>query len=171
MFGVSCSLFQLYTLEFKVSTLSIHDLHTYDLGMSGMKEFGALIKRAREQRGLTQAELGARIGYTHSFVVRLERGQMTNPPTPQTMRDLERELGVSRREMLEAAGYLDDDVEHDEAGLEEFHARLDPLLVGLDEYDLDAVLDAATAMANASRRRRERTHGSPQPVDASGSSQ
>lgn len=90
-----------------MSTLSIHDLHTYDLGMSGMKEFGALIKRAREQRGLTQAELGARIGYTHSFVVRLERGQMTNPPTSQTMRDLERELGVSRRAMLEAMGYLD----------------------------------------------------------------
>ena len=90
-----------------MSTLSIHDLHTYDLGMSGMREFGALIKRAREQRGLTQAELGARIGYTHSFVVRLERGQMTNPPTSQTMRDLERELGVSRRAMLEAMGYLD----------------------------------------------------------------
>src|SRR5690606_38556399 len=132
MFGVSCSLFQLYTLEFKVSTLSIHDLHTYDLGMSGMKEFGALIKRAREQRGLTQAELGARIGYAHSFVVRLERGQMTNPPTPQTMRDLERELGVSRREMLEAAGYLDDDdVEQDETGLEEIHARLDRYLIDL----------------------------------------
>lgn len=77
------------------------------IDMSGMAEFGALIKRAREQRGLTVVDLGNRLGRTHTFVVRLETAKNTNPPDPQTMRDLERILGVSRRQMLEALGYLD----------------------------------------------------------------
>jgi len=77
--------------------------------MAGMTEFGALIRRAREQRGLTGAELAARIDRPHSFLVRIERGQNANPPDPQTFADLARALGLPTRVMLEALGYWADD--------------------------------------------------------------
>src|SRR5690606_15387150 len=117
----------------------------------------------------SQSAFASAVGLTQSKYGRIENGTIKELPTPEDLRLIGDALGLSMEDMLRAAGYLTDEGEDTEkAGLEEFHARLDPLLVGLDEYDLDAVLDAATAMANASRRRRERTHGSPQPVDASG---
>lgn len=75
--------------------------------MTGMAEFGALIKRAREQRGLTGVELAHRIGRQHSFVVRYEKGQPSNLPDPHDFNAFARELGLSKTAMLEAAGYLD----------------------------------------------------------------
>lgn len=81
--------------------------------MGDMAEFGALIKSARDRRGLTQTALGTRIGYSPNFVNRIESGSMTNPPSPQTMRELERELGVSRQAMLVSMGYLDEAQDHE----------------------------------------------------------
>lgn len=76
------------------------------VSMSGMAEFGALIKRARERKGLTGAELATRLGRPHPFVVRIETAKNSNPPDPQTFADLARVLGLSETEMLEALGYL-----------------------------------------------------------------
>ena len=78
-------------------------------GMAGMAEFGALIRRAREQQGWTGAELAQRIGRPHPFVVRIETGKNSNPPDPQTFDDLARTLRLSKRAMLEALGYWEDD--------------------------------------------------------------
>ena len=76
--------------------------------MNEMQEFGALIKSARLQRGWTQTELASRIGYgTHNVVLRMERGDLSNPPDPPTMRALEKVLGIPRQKMLEVMGYLD----------------------------------------------------------------
>ncbi len=87
--------------------LSIVGQRIDTLGMAGLQEFGALIKRARENLGMTGAELAIRLDRPHSFVVRIERGQNANPPDPQTFADLARILRISKGEMLMALGYLE----------------------------------------------------------------
>lgn len=91
--------------------------HTHDtqsavilLAMSEMEEVGALIKRSREKKGLTQGQLGNLIGYSSNFVSRLEAGSPKNPPTPETLRELERILGLPglTKKLLVAMGYLSD---------------------------------------------------------------
>ena len=141
------------------------------LGMAGMEEFGALIKSARERRGLTQAGLGARVGYSPNFVNRLEAGSIKNPPTPETLRELERLLGLPglTRMLLEAMGYLSaEDAGHDKAGLGKIHARLDQSLSVLSERDLQVVIELAEFLARtsdpASPPESEQQHDDPAPT-------
>lgn len=89
-----------------MSTIAQRNLNNHSLGMAGLQEFGALIKRARDAKGLTQAAAGQLLGRPHTFLVRLERGENSNPPDPQTFHDLGKLLGLSPREMLESLGYL-----------------------------------------------------------------
>ncbi|WP_107654085.1 helix-turn-helix transcriptional regulator [Nocardia suismassiliense] len=44
-------------------------------------EFGQAVRRAREQRGLNQADLAERLGVTRMTVSRLERGGAVNMET------------------------------------------------------------------------------------------
>lgn len=78
--------------------------------MSGMREFGALIKSARERMGWTGVELATRLDRPHSFVVRIENGQNANPPDTRTFSDLSRLLDLDKVRMLIVLGYLDSDV-------------------------------------------------------------
>lgn len=80
---------------------------TMDTGM----KFGALVKSAREAKGLTGQELASKLGRAHSYVVRMERGQNSNPPDPLTLRDLSLYLDLTINEMLEALDYLDSDAD------------------------------------------------------------
>jgi transcriptional regulator with XRE-family HTH domain len=73
-------------------------------------EAAALVKRCRQQAGLTQAELGRRIGTTQSAVARLE-GPESNP----------------RLETLESAL---------RATGNELHLRTRPLRAGIDEAQI-----------------------------------
>lgn len=131
--------------------------------MAGMREFGALIKRAREQRGLTGVELASRIGRQHSYIVRFERGQASNPPDVHDFHAIARELNLPATSMLEALGYLTPDHnENGEAGLEDVHARLDPHLAKLNERDLRAVLDLASFLAETTPQS-SRTESAPPP--------
>lgn len=75
--------------------------------MTGMAEFGALIRRARENVGLTGVELAQRVGRPHSFVARIEGGKYSNPPDPHDFDALARELRITKEEMLRSIGYLD----------------------------------------------------------------
>ena len=76
--------------------------------MNCMNDLPALIRNARERRGITnQAALGELIGRDQSFVSRLERGLMKELPTPETLRAIGDALGLTMPEMLEAAGYVD----------------------------------------------------------------
>lgn len=126
--------------------------------MNEMTEVGALIKQARERKGLTQAALGARIGYSPNFVNRLESGSMTNPPTPQAMRDLERELGVSRRAMLEAMGYLDEEPAGDTITIarDDPRARVVAALEGLPDHAVNQWVVAIEALTNAASQNANR---------------
>ena len=46
-----------------------------------MKEIGSLIKKARKQQGLTQDQLGERIGVKKAQVSRMENGSHLTLPT------------------------------------------------------------------------------------------
>lgn len=117
--------------------------------MSGMDEFGALVKSARDARGLTQEELARRLGRPHSFVVRIERGRNSNPPEPVMMDALQDALGLSRTAMLRALGYLpeSDDVEEPTLSIprDDPRARLLEVVSAMD----DATVERATNVIEA----------------------
>lgn len=92
-----------------MSTIAQRTLNKHALGMAGMMEYGALLKRAREQHGMTQDEVARQLNRPHTFVVRLENGRNSNPPDPETMQAIRRTLGISLRSQLISLGYLDED--------------------------------------------------------------
>jgi transcriptional regulator with XRE-family HTH domain len=74
-------------------------------------EFGRLLKRCREARGVSQSKLAERAGFDHSYVSRLESGART--PTRDAVDRLGEALGlnqVERDALLAAAGFLPRDV-------------------------------------------------------------
>jgi len=131
--------------------------------MTGLQELGALIKSARENLGMTGAELAQRLERPHSFVVRLERGQNSNPPDPQTFSDIARELRISKEEMLRALGYLDADA------TEGTEVRRVPVVVerALEgvEWNEETAQDIATMIRMLVRRRPTSPTGSINPND------
>lgn len=60
--------------------------------------FGATVRRLRESRGMTQAELAERVGLGRTSMTNLERGNQ-NPPLSLLPR-LARGLGVAMRELF-----------------------------------------------------------------------
>jgi transcriptional regulator with XRE-family HTH domain len=74
-------------------------------------EFGGLLKRCREARGVSQSKLAERAGFDHSYVSRLESGART--PTRDAVDRLGEALTlnqVERDALLAAAGFLPRDV-------------------------------------------------------------
>ncbi|MFJ5213552.1 Scr1 family TA system antitoxin-like transcriptional regulator [Streptomyces sp. NPDC088354] len=49
-------------------------------GSASMRMFGSVARSLREARGLTTDELAARVGYSKSLVVKIERGERMPPP-------------------------------------------------------------------------------------------
>src|SRR5690349_3549288 len=90
-----------------MSTIAHRQLHSHHFGMSGMQEFGALVKSAREAKGLTLEEAGRRLGRPHTYLGRFENGKNSNPPDPESFRAICHLLGLSMRTLVEALGYLD----------------------------------------------------------------
>lgn len=66
--------------------------------------FATLVRQARERRGLTQSQLGARVGLTQSSVSLWERGEVV-PTSVELLRKLERVLTMTPGTLLAAAGY------------------------------------------------------------------
>jgi len=62
--------------------------------------FGAALRRLREERGLSQEELGYESGYHRTYISQLERGQKS--PTIQTVFQLARALNLKPRELVKA---------------------------------------------------------------------
>ena len=62
-------------------------------------DFPAKIRRAREERGWKQADLGAKINEKVSVIAKLESGAMT--PGDVLVRKLEKELGIRLKERVE----------------------------------------------------------------------
>ena len=128
-----------------MSTIAQQTSNIHDWRMAGMSEYGALVKSAREQAGLTQDEAARKLGRPHTFLVRIENGKNANPPDPETMRAIWRVLGVSMRTQLEALGYLDP--EEAEPGIAyaipegSVRAELLDLLVGASDDDVRTIVE------------------------------
>lgn len=73
-----------------------------------MPIFGPYIRDLRKKRGLTlkQVEKAARV--SNAYVSQLERG-VRNPPHPDILKRLANVYGVPHRDLLIAAGYLEED--------------------------------------------------------------
>lgn len=124
--------------------------------MAGLDEFGALIKRARLNKGLTQDEAAQLLRRPHTFLVRIENGRNSNPPDPRTFHDLGRLLDLAPREMLEALGYLDPEAH--EPGVAHVIREGDPLaeivamLEGAGPHDLALVKQFVMVLMGSLRR-------------------
>jgi transcriptional regulator with XRE-family HTH domain len=59
-----------------------------------------VVKKLREQEGLTQAGLAKRAGVTEAYISMIESGARKNPSLP-TLKKLARALGVPVTELLE----------------------------------------------------------------------
>lgn len=73
-----------------------------------MATLGAIVLTARERAGLSQQELAKRLGVGQSRISQLEKNEIKRP-NPDLLEGLERELGISRRTMNIALGYLPED--------------------------------------------------------------
>lgn len=88
-----------------------------------MTDLGPLIQRLRKQAGLTQDDLGAKVGATGASVSHWESGK--HPPNIGNIRALADFFGDP--ELLAAAGYDDDEYESLRRQLEQQAATLDEL--------------------------------------------
>jgi len=62
-------------------------------------DFSARIRRAREERGWKQADLGAKINEKVSVIAKLESSTIT--PGDALVRKLEKELGIRLKELVQ----------------------------------------------------------------------
>ena len=58
-------------MQIQIATIDSYRVLSHTANMDGAVKFGALIKSAREAKGLTGQELAAKLGRAHSFVVML----------------------------------------------------------------------------------------------------
>ncbi|OBZ16354.1 transcriptional regulator [Bacillus sp. FJAT-27264] len=71
------------------------------------QEFGRFLKELREQRGLTINQLASAAGVSGSQISRIENG-LRGIPKPATLRKIAEATGCSYEELMERAGYLQD---------------------------------------------------------------
>lgn len=70
-----------------------------------MQTLAELVRDARNRNKWTQEELAERMGVERNWIAALETSRI-ELPSPDRFELLERHLGVTREEMLRAAGYL-----------------------------------------------------------------
>lgn len=87
-------------LEARRRRLTPRDVYAQAAGEEELAEdFPARIRRAREERGWKQADLGAKINEKASIIAKLESGTIT--PGDALVRKLERELGIRLKEKVQ----------------------------------------------------------------------
>lgn len=63
------------------------------------KQFGAVIKKLREQHGMSQRDLAERVNVSGAYIAMLETGKRNNPSLA-TLKRLAKALGVAVTELL-----------------------------------------------------------------------
>lgn len=75
-------------------------------GSTRVSNLGDFVRNRRLELGLSQEELGERIGRNQEYISRLERGIPREPvPAPEYLSRLARELGATDVDLLRIAGY------------------------------------------------------------------
>lgn len=72
--------------------------NSYAEGMEISKAFGAILRRNREEKGLSQEELALNCGLDRTFISLLERG--LRQPSLSTVFNVAEQLGVSANELV-----------------------------------------------------------------------
>ncbi len=72
-----------------------------------MADFGKYLGRLREQSKLSLRDVAAKTGMSYSYLTQIEHGRR-KAPGPELLKKLAPVYGVSVRDLLKAAGYLDD---------------------------------------------------------------
>jgi transcriptional regulator with XRE-family HTH domain len=94
-----------------------------------METFGTYLRRLRKAKGLTLKQVEAQAKVSNAYVSQIERG-LRKPPHPDILKRLARAYDVQHRDLLVAAGYLEEDSaetaqrRHIEEAYE--HVRTDP---------------------------------------------
>jgi len=70
-------------------------------------KFGNYMRKLRKEKGLTLKQVEQAADVSNAYLSQIERGQR-NPPHPDILRRLANVYEVTHRELLIAAGYLED---------------------------------------------------------------
>jgi transcriptional regulator with XRE-family HTH domain len=73
-----------------------------------MESFGSYMRRLRKSKGLTLKQVETQARVSNAYISQIERG-LRNPPHPDILKRLANAYDVQHRELLVAAGYLEED--------------------------------------------------------------
>jgi len=73
-----------------------------------MENFGTYMRRLRKSRGLTLKQVETQAKVSNAYISLIERG-LRRPPHPEILRRLAKTYDVEHRQLLIAAGYLEED--------------------------------------------------------------
>jgi HTH-type transcriptional regulator, competence development regulator len=73
-----------------------------------MENFGSYMRRLRKAQGLTLKQVETQAKVSNAYISQIERG-LRNPPQPDILKRLSKVYDVSHRDLLIAAGHLEED--------------------------------------------------------------
>jgi transcriptional regulator with XRE-family HTH domain len=73
-----------------------------------METFGPYMRQLRKSQGLTLKQVETQAKVSNAYISQIERG-LRNPPHPDILKRLAKAYDVQHRELLIAAGYLEED--------------------------------------------------------------
>jgi transcriptional regulator with XRE-family HTH domain len=73
-----------------------------------MENFGPYMRRLRKDRQLTLKQVETQAKVSNAYISQIERG-LRNPPHPDILKRLAKTYDVELRDLLVAAGYLEED--------------------------------------------------------------
>lgn len=73
-----------------------------------MEPFGSYLRKLRKEKGLTLKQVEKSAKVSNAYISLVERGRR-NPPHPEILKRLAKAYDVPQRDLLVAAGYLEDD--------------------------------------------------------------
>jgi transcriptional regulator with XRE-family HTH domain len=73
-----------------------------------MENFGTFMRRLRKAQGLTLKQVETQAKVSNAYISQIERG-LRKPPHPDILKRLAKVYAVQHRDLLIAAGYLEED--------------------------------------------------------------
>ena len=73
-----------------------------------MENFGSYMRSLRKSKGLTLKQVESQAEVSNAYISQIERG-LRRPPHPDILKRLAKTYDVPHRELLVAAGYLEED--------------------------------------------------------------
>ncbi|ADL50525.1 helix-turn-helix domain-containing protein [Clostridium cellulovorans] len=74
--------------------------------------FGEFLKKLRAEKGLSQRQLADLSKISNTEISRMESGERQKP-SPKILKEIAPHLGISYRELMAQAGYIEETIEHE----------------------------------------------------------